>query len=293
MIRKGIALILLLLFFGMMINPSTGNITSFDDNTPPVTTHSLNPPEPDGENGWYVSNVTITLNATDNESGVDRIEYRIQGGSWQTIPGDNGTFLFGDDGNDVLIEYRAYDNAGNKEDTNSFIIDMDQSIPIMNDFYFSWEGYPIKNTWYIDFICEPFDYTSRMDRVEMYVEDKYYETVGGGGPDFLFTIQWFDGFRTTKFYFHCYDRAGNKVIYDWKWINAGPPPMPTRYIGIIQNPIITDKYISFFAVLVFVRGGYSWIFIPFILRQITFPHCYSGFIGKHFIFAWEITGPPY
>ena len=37
------------------------SLSTLDDTTPPVTTHSLDPPEPDGLNGWYVNDVNVTL----------------------------------------------------------------------------------------------------------------------------------------------------------------------------------------------------------------------------------------
>ena len=54
------------------------------DITPPTTTHTLTPSTPDGNNGWYVSPVQIELSATDLESGVKTIYYRIDGGAWKT-----------------------------------------------------------------------------------------------------------------------------------------------------------------------------------------------------------------
>jgi hypothetical protein len=62
--RKCLAIGIILLFVGVAINPITGISSNRDDTTPPVTTISFNPPEPDGENGWYVSNVTVILNAS-------------------------------------------------------------------------------------------------------------------------------------------------------------------------------------------------------------------------------------
>lgn len=59
------------LFMWTAFIPAQSGELSRDDTTPPVTTLSFDPPTPDGLNGWYVSNVTITLNATDNQSGVN------------------------------------------------------------------------------------------------------------------------------------------------------------------------------------------------------------------------------
>lgn len=39
------------------------------DESPPTVTAALNPAQPNGQNGWYRSNVTLTLTATDNGCG--------------------------------------------------------------------------------------------------------------------------------------------------------------------------------------------------------------------------------
>jgi hypothetical protein len=38
------------------------------DTTPPIISYQLNPPSPDGANGWYKSNVSLTWTVTENES---------------------------------------------------------------------------------------------------------------------------------------------------------------------------------------------------------------------------------
>lgn len=59
--------------------------TAFAGTTPPTTTYTMTPSSPDGDNGWYVTPVRIDLKATDLNSGVAKINYKIDGGSWQTI----------------------------------------------------------------------------------------------------------------------------------------------------------------------------------------------------------------
>lgn len=66
-----------------IINPT--KIYAQADVTPPVTTATLSPTDPDGDNNWYVSPVDVSLSATDLESGVQSINYRIDGGSWQSV----------------------------------------------------------------------------------------------------------------------------------------------------------------------------------------------------------------
>ena len=180
------------------------------DTFPPVTTYSLDPPVPDGENGWYVSDVKVTLNATDDMSGVKEIKYRIGGGATQIIVGDNGTFTLNqyDDGDDVLVEYWAIDNAGHEETPhNLFTIDMDQTKPKIDITYEIIGGHPLI-CWDFLFTATATDVTSGMERVEFYNDLELQEIVYGPGP----TYQW-----EFRYYFDmnidiradAYDRAGN------------------------------------------------------------------------------------
>ena len=47
-IKNGLVVGVILLFIGVAVQPSIG-LSNNNDTTPPVTTHTLNPPEPDGE----------------------------------------------------------------------------------------------------------------------------------------------------------------------------------------------------------------------------------------------------
>lgn len=59
--------------------------TVFAGTIPPVTTVTQTPSSPDGNNDWYVTPVRFDLQSTDLNSGVESINYRIDGGSWQTV----------------------------------------------------------------------------------------------------------------------------------------------------------------------------------------------------------------
>ncbi|MCK4256547.1 hypothetical protein KAX35_06645, partial [candidate division WOR-3 bacterium] len=86
------------------------------DTTPPETKCTLSPSSPNGEYGWYVTPVTVTLESTDDSSGIEWIKYyRIDSGSWQTYPGSKVSFTVSEDGGHRIIYY-ARDKAGNKED---------------------------------------------------------------------------------------------------------------------------------------------------------------------------------
>lgn len=55
------------------------------DTTPPTTNATRTPSAPNGSNGWYKSIVNFALQATDLESGVKEINYRIDEGTWQKV----------------------------------------------------------------------------------------------------------------------------------------------------------------------------------------------------------------
>jgi hypothetical protein len=81
----------------------------------PVTTHEL-----EGEEtawGWYVTNVTVTLNATD-ETGVKETKYSIDGGAWITY---TGPFVIEEPGTH-LVEYYSVDIWGVEETHHNFTV---------------------------------------------------------------------------------------------------------------------------------------------------------------------------
>jgi hypothetical protein len=180
------------------------------DTIPPVTIHALDPPEPDGENGWYVSDVIVTLNATDYASGVKEIKYRVDGGSIQTIYGDTGTFTLNqyDEGHEVDIEYWAIDNAGHEEKPhNFFIINIDQTKPFIQLFYEIFEGNPT-DSWLICFTAVCYEATSGMERVEFFLNDELQETVYSPGPEYQWDYIYY-GNMSIEIRADSYDWAGN------------------------------------------------------------------------------------
>ncbi len=104
---------IIILIVGMSIIPVMGDIgaTNRDDITPPVTACTLDPAEPDGLNDWYVSDVEVTLNATDDMSGVNVTYYRVNNQGWEIY---EYPFVF-NNSNQYTIEYYSIDNAGNME----------------------------------------------------------------------------------------------------------------------------------------------------------------------------------
>ena len=93
-----------------------------DDLTPPVTTCTLSG---DMEGGVYVSDVTVTLTATDDSSGVDYTKYKLDNGVWTmyTVP-----FVVSTNGNHTVLFY-SVDNAGNTETEKSSTFTIQQEVP--------------------------------------------------------------------------------------------------------------------------------------------------------------------
>ena len=119
---------------------STANlmfITSFadSDHDAPVSTATINPAAPNGSNGWYTSDVTISLNATDNVTGAAMTEYSLNGGTtWQTY---TAPVTVSQDGQHT-VSYRSTDNAGNVEAAKTISFNLDSTAPeitIMNLVY--------------------------------------------------------------------------------------------------------------------------------------------------------------
>ncbi|MGC9308442.1 MAG: OmpL47-type beta-barrel domain-containing protein, partial [Thermoplasmatota archaeon] len=94
-----------------------------EDNEPPVTQALLGPSQPNGCNDWYVSDVTVTLNAQDREMGITK--YSIDGGAWLTY---TAPFTIGIEGQHT-ISYYSIDAVGNQEVTKSVSFKIDKTAP--------------------------------------------------------------------------------------------------------------------------------------------------------------------
>ncbi|MEM5804446.1 MAG: NEW3 domain-containing protein [Candidatus Aenigmatarchaeota archaeon] len=89
----------------------TKTLTVKIDKTAPSTAISLSPANPDGKNGWYVSEVTVTLTCSDSLSGCDKTYYRVDGGIEKEY---SAPFKISADGQHT-IDYRSKDKVGNIE----------------------------------------------------------------------------------------------------------------------------------------------------------------------------------
>lgn len=116
---------------------STVSTTIRRDTVPP--TASLNVPAPNGANGWFVTNPTVSASGSDATSGLATSQVRVNGGTWQSsavVSGD-GTHT---------VEGRAQDNAGQWSSTVSTTVRVDTTPPGVSASFPAPNG---QNGWYV------------------------------------------------------------------------------------------------------------------------------------------------
>ena len=118
------------------------------------------------------------------------------------------TILIDTDKDNLPIEYWVMDNVGNEGTHHTITIDMDQTKPVMDLF---WETYKEGGSWYVRFTCTATDVTSKIDRIEMYIDEELNETITGPGPSYVFEIKWTKDLKTSTFKFEAFDIAGNSA----------------------------------------------------------------------------------
>ncbi len=102
------------------------------DKLPPVTTAALSP-QPNSAS-WNNSNVTVTLNSSDNEpggTGVKQITYSASGAQTiasTVVAGSSTSFTIGTEGITTIMFFGT-DNAGNADAPNALIIRLDKTPP--------------------------------------------------------------------------------------------------------------------------------------------------------------------
>jgi hypothetical protein len=94
------------------------------DTLAPVTTATVSPAQPDGQNGWYVNHVTVNLESADNLSGVAATYYSVDGG----VQLAGTTVVLTTEGEHTLT-YWSVDHAGNSEAHHTTTFKIDKTPP--------------------------------------------------------------------------------------------------------------------------------------------------------------------
>jgi uncharacterized repeat protein (TIGR01451 family) len=185
------------------------------DQTPPVTTHTIAGTM--GLDSWYVSDVTITLAATDGTSGVDQTFYKIDTGAWTVYA---GPVVVSTDGQHQFY-YNSTDKAGNQEATNGpFAFKMDKTAP-------DWISYNctplnlLKTKWLL--AADVTDATSGIVMVEFYVDD----ALVGNDTTAPYEFEYQGTIAMNNSQAIAYDAAGNSAM--------GPLVHSTEFIVIQQQ----------------------------------------------------------
>ena len=170
-----------------------------------------------GEDRWFTSDVTVTLNAMD-DTGIQITRYSVNGGPWIDY---EGPFTISDWGYHT-IEYYSIDIDDNVEDTKTKSLKIDNILPslvVSRDNYYK----------ALRIYAETDDAQSGTWKAEFYVDD---------------VLKYTDSYL--PFYWNClesspytvtvkaYDIAGN-VIADWFDVPFSDPPVTTITLDGVEG----------------------------------------------------------
>jgi hypothetical protein len=146
-------------------------LAEVSDTTAPTTTVRRSPDA--NARRWNNTDVTLTLAATDDASGVARTEVSINFGAWRPY---DGPIRFSHEGHHV-VGFRSVDAAGNVEKVNTTAVNIDKTPPVLIAFALPMVLSPA-NRKLVDVIALPltFDLLSGFDRVTL-------ESVESNDPD--------------------------------------------------------------------------------------------------------------
>ncbi|MCK4366122.1 MAG: hypothetical protein KAW45_08725, partial [Thermoplasmatales archaeon] len=175
----------------------------------PESCFVLNPEYPNGLNNWFISPITVTVDAWDLcevQSGIEKIVYIIDGVMGE-ISGAHGTFVIDGDGVH-FVEIYAVDKVGNEEkEHRTFEVAIDTTAPTVDLVHESYQD--DDGNWMVDFTATANDVTSGMNRVEFKIDAVLDLTLYV--PPYEWTVIWEDGYKTKTFYAYAYDDAGNSA----------------------------------------------------------------------------------
>jgi hypothetical protein len=177
------------------------------DHTPPTTTFSITGTV--GNNGWYTSAVTVTLNCGDSGSGCgpSNSHYRVGDGPWQ----DGNSFSVDVEGT-AVFSYYSLDLAGNTEIARTGTVKIDRSSP---SCYAYSDGYSPSPSFTVRW--DGSDAISGIDSFDVQYRvgtgEDWVDWVTAGDPAQKSKL--FTGTTGKVYYFRarCQDKAGNVEPY--------------------------------------------------------------------------------
>jgi hypothetical protein len=122
---------------------------------------------------WHTNPVLITLNSSDERSGIDKTEYRVNGGEWRDYSHPINLSQEGE----YSIDYRSIDNGGNIEPINEVKVGIDTTPPTVE---LNISSGPIienddNNTREVDIRWSMGDSGSGISSIELYVDGEEIE----------------------------------------------------------------------------------------------------------------------
>ena len=206
--KKLLVISLIIMFISLSLVSSVGSISIKKDTEkpmlfaqdPPTVWAELDPPEPDGLNGWYVSPVTVSLFA-DDDYGVKRIVYRSEG-PWVLYTEPFIVSL----GGYQYVDFKAQDNVGTWSEIGDRYWKKDGDTPTIEKF-----SKNITSLHEIKFTLKCYDSESYIDYVELYVDGEFYSgQTAKHWRHTEFIFNW-TGVGEHKVKAIVYDKAGNFV----------------------------------------------------------------------------------
>ena len=271
--KKLLAIAIFFLFIGMSIVTTTGNTIFVDTTTSRGVTISFNPSEPNGENNWYVTSVTVYFYA-DNGTIIESIYIRIDGSSWQSIPNN---FEIGFEG-EHTYDFLVVDSEENEYPFGPYEIKIDTVSPWVDLTYEICGNIFTGKYILLTATCQDSggDETSGISHVEFYMNETLQKV--DDTPPYTWILRWPYPPPISFFKVIAYDNAGNSEPDEFSYTM----PQKMHIIGFIRNPEISEGFLKFHADFVITFNYYGIIINKNIIIELF---DYDGVIKDRFINA--------
>ncbi len=211
------------------------NIEIWIDTIKPETAASIEGTK--GNNGWFVSDVQLTLAATDNLSGISSTLYSLDNGNtWQTY---STPVLISDNGKNTIL-YKSIDIAGNIEDIKEISIWIDKVAPVTT---LSLSGMRGNSPWFISDVNLVFDSADNLNGSGIEKIEYSYDGVSWNIYESNLVL---DREGKTTVYYKATDKAGNEEFYRQQdiYIDKTAPTIdiisPAKNIYYLNEPLTAN-----------------------------------------------------